>query len=88
MQYGQRADRKVIALAEREYRDSRNKTGKNRKKKLSGTMALILGVVLTLELMIMGAMLFHIDFHSADRITLVLSFAVVYFGVVAGLTDK
>ena len=51
-------------------------------------MALILGVVLTLELMIMGAMLFHIDFHSADRITLVLSFAVVYFGVVAGLTDK
>ena len=88
MQYGQRADRKVIAFAEREYRDIRNKTGKNGKKKLSGTMALILGVVLTLELMIMGAMLFHIDFHSADRITLVLSFAVVYFGVVAGLTDK
>ena len=88
MQYGQRADRKVIAFAEREYRDSRNKTGKNGKKKLSGTMALILGVVPTLELMIMGAMLFHIDFHSADRITLVLSFAVVYFGVVAGLTDK
>lgn len=88
MQYGQRADRKVIAFAERKYRDSRNKTGKNGKKKLSGTMALILGVVLTLELMIMGATLFHIDFHSADRITLVLSFAVVYFGVVAGLTDK
>ena len=51
-------------------------------------MALILGVVLTLEFMIMGAMLFHIDFHSADRITLILSFAAVYFGVVAGLTDK
>ena len=51
-------------------------------------MALILGVVVTLELMIMGAMLFHIDFHSADRIAMVFAFAVLYFGVVAGLTDK
>ena len=58
------------------------------KRSFPVTMALILGVVLTLEFMIMGAMLFHIDFHSVDRITLILSFAAVYFGIVAGLTDK
>ena len=88
MQCGQRADRKIIAFERGEYGDERNRFRKPGKKKLSGTMALILGVVLTLEFMIMGAMLFHIDFHSVDRITLILSFAAVYFGIVAGLTDK
>ena len=88
MQCGQRADRKIIAFERGEYGDERNRSRKPGKKKLSGTMALILGVVLTLEFMIMGAMLFHIDFHSADRIAMVFAFAVLYFGVVAGLTDK
>lgn len=87
MQCEQRADRKIIAFERGEYGGERNRSGKQERKAFR-TMALILGVVLTLELMIMGAMLFHIDFHSADRITLILSFAAVYFGVVAGLTDK
>lgn len=58
MQCEQRADRKIIAFERGEYGGERNRSGKQGKKKLSGTMALI------------------------------LSFAAVYFGVVAGLTDK
>ena len=34
------------------------------------------------------AMFLNIDFHSADRIALVLAFMVLYSGVVAALTDK
>lgn len=85
MQCGQRTDRKVISFTEREYVSHGRDGGR---KKLSGTMALILGVVLTVELMILGAMLFHVDFRSADRIALIFAFVVLYFGVVAGLTDR
>ena len=74
MQYVQRADRKIVGYEETEYDQNRRNSRDQEKKKFSRTMALILGVVLTLELMIMGAMLF--------------AFAVLYFGVVAGLTDK
>lgn len=88
MQYVQRTDRKIVGYEETEYDQNRRNSRDQGKKKFSRTMALILGVVLTLELMIMGAMLFHIDFHSADRIAMVFAFAVLYFGVVAGLTDK
>lgn len=88
MQYVQRTDRKIIGYEEAEYYLNRRHTETKEKKKFSRTMALILGGVLTLELMIMGAMIFHIDFHSADRIAMILAFAVLYFGVVAGLTDK
>ena len=42
----------------------------------------------TLEIIILGAMFLHVDFHSVDRIALILAFVVVYFGVVAGLTDR
>lgn len=87
MQYGQRADRKVIAFEKSEYPADGH--GRRREKqKLSGIMALILGVVLTVELMVIVAMLFGIDFHSADRIAVVLAFVVLYSGVVAGLTDR
>ena len=43
---------------------------------------------MTAELLIMGAMFMNIDFRSADRIALILGAAVLYFGVVALLTDN
>ena len=46
------------------------------------------GALVTIEIMIMGAMLLKVDFHSADRIALALGFMVLYSGVVAALTDK
>ena len=49
---------------------------------------MIMGIIVTIEIMIAGAMLLNIDFGSADIIALVLAFVVLYFGVVAGLTDK
>ena len=58
------------------------------KQKLSSGMAMILGAGLTLEIMIGGAMLFNLDFHGADIIAVVLAFMVLYFAVVASLTDK
>lgn len=51
-------------------------------------MAMVLGALVTIEIMIMGAMLLKVDFHSADRIALALGFMVLYSGVVAALTDK
>lgn len=63
-------------------------TRKKETRKFSSVMAMILGVLVTLEIMVMGAMLLNIDFHSADRIALVLAFMVLYSGVVAALTDK
>ena len=71
----------------RVYRAERSHGKKNRRK-FSSIMAMVLGAIVTIEIMIMGAMVLKLDFHSADRITLILSFAAVYFGVVAGLTDK
>lgn len=61
---------------------------KRTKEKLSRPMAMIMGIIVTIEIMIAGAMLLNIDFGSADIIALVLAFVVLYFGVVAGLTDK
>ena len=51
-------------------------------------MAMFLGLFVTIEIMIGGAMILNIDFHTADMIAVVFAFAVLYFGVVAGLTDK
>lgn len=58
------------------------------KKKFSNVMAMVLGILVTLEIMILGAMVMKIDVHSADRIAMALAFVVVYSGVVAALTDK
>ena len=51
-------------------------------------MAMVIGVLVTLEIMIAGAMVLNFDFHGADVIALVLGFMVLYSGVVALLTDK
>ena len=58
------------------------------KQKLSSGMAMILGALLTIELMIGGAMILNFDFKGADIIAVVLAFMVLYFAVVASLTDK
>ena len=63
-------------------------TRKKETRKFSSVMAMIMGVLVTLEIMVMGAMFLNIDFHFADRIALVLAFMVLYSGVVAALTDK
>ena len=57
-------------------------------RKFSGSTAMILGLFITLELMIGGAMIFNYDFHGADLIALLFAFMVLYSGVVAVLTDK
>lgn len=57
-------------------------------KKFSGSTAMILGLFITLEIMIGGAMIFNYDFHGADIIALIFAFMVLYSGVVAVLTDK
>ncbi|MDY5021085.1 MAG: hypothetical protein SPE99_01650 [Blautia sp.] len=56
--------------------------------KLSCAMAMILGAIVTVEIMIAGAMIFNFDFRGADGIALLFAFVVLYFGVVAVLTDK
>ncbi|MDO4273817.1 MAG: hypothetical protein Q4D16_09110 [Eubacteriales bacterium] len=56
--------------------------------RLSSVTAMIIGAIVTAEIMVAGAMLLNIDFHGADVIALVLVFMVLYFGVVAVLTDK
>ena len=86
-QKGNRSD-KIIVLADTGYYTEQTKQKHRKKKKLSCIMAMFLGAVVTVELLIMGAMLLNIDFRSADRVALILGAAVLYFGVVASLTDK
>jgi hypothetical protein len=57
-------------------------------EKLSSAKAMLLGVFVTAEIMIAGAMLFNVDVHTADGLSVILGFLVLYFGVVACLTDK
>ena len=78
-------DRKIIAFADNGYYPH---TGKKQEGKLSRSMAMFLGLFVTIEIMIGGAMILNIDFHTADMSAVVFAFAVLYFGVVAGLTDK
>lgn len=61
---------------------------KQEDRKLSSVMAVVLGFLVTLEIMVAGAMVLNFDFHTADTLAVVGSFAVLYFGVVAVLTDK
>lgn len=77
---------KIIALSDARYYYEEKK--KPADKKFSSVMAMILGFLVTLEIMVAGAMIFNIDFHTADTLAVIFSFAVVYFAVVAGLTDK
>ena len=76
---------------EKEMTNTANTTQRirrNKNHKFSKTMALILGVIVTLEVMIAGGMIFNIDFHSADIIALIFGFIVVFSGAVAILTDN
>ena len=77
------APTKKPLLGERWHREAMTE-----RRKLSSVMAMVLGALVTIEIMIMGAMLLKVDFHSADRIALALGFMVLYSGVVAALTDK
>ena len=46
------------------------------------------GLIVTLEVMVAGGMIFNIDFHSADMVAVVMGFMVLYAGIVAILTDN
>lgn len=48
----------------RVYRAERSHGKKNRRK-FSSIMAMVLGAIVTIEIMIMGAMVLKLDFHSA-----------------------
>ena len=61
---------------------------RNENHKFSKTMAVILGVIVTLEIMVAGGMIFNVDFHSTDIIALLFGFMVVFSGAVAILTDN
>ena len=74
--------------ARRHHETENRENAHTGKKKFSNVMAMVLGILITLEIMIIGAMLLRIDVHSADRIAMALAFVVVYSGVVAALTDK
>lgn len=69
------------------YRNERSARKKSHRK-FSSIMAMILGALVTIEIMVIGAMVLKLDFHSMDRIALGLGFMVVYSGVVVMLTDK
>lgn len=57
-------------------------------EKLSPFMAMIMGIAVTVEIMIAGGMILNIDFRNVDMIALILAFVVLYFAVVAILTDQ
>ena len=46
--------------------------------KFSRMMAVILGLIVTVEVMIAGGMIFNIDFHSADIVAVIMGFIVLY----------
>lgn len=81
---GRNINSRRAALAEGYMEDTQESRG----RKSSGSTAMILGLFITLELMIGGAMIFNYDFHGADLIALLFAFMVLYSGVVAVLTDK
>ena len=72
------SSRKAV-LAEGRYVEAER--GHCGRQKLSSGMAMVLGAL-------GGAMLFNFDFRGADIVAVVLSFMVLYFAVVASLTDK
>ena len=62
MQSGQRIDREMAAFVPDKYDSYGRGRGKQGKEKLSGGKALLWGIVLTLEIIILGAMFLHVDF--------------------------
>ena len=59
---GRNINSRRAALAEGYMEDTQESRG----RKFSGSTAMILGLFITLELMIGGAMIFNYDFHGAD----------------------
>ena len=51
--------------AKRHY-ETENRENHTERKKFSNAMAMILGILVTVEIMILGAMVMKIDVHSAD----------------------
>jgi hypothetical protein len=51
-------------------------------------MAMFMSLILTVEIMVAAAMFLNIDFLKADVIALAFAFMVLYFGIVALLTNK
>ena len=82
----ERIRERKVALADGGYAEPQRERRSDRK--LSRTMAMVIGVLVTLEIMIAGAMVLNFDFRGADVIALGLGFMVLYSGVVALLTDK
>ena len=56
-------------------------------RKLSNMMAVIMGFIVTAEIMTAGAMILNTDSHRTDGIALFFGFMVIYFGVVAVLAE-
>ena len=77
---------KMAAVADTGYYPGSGK--KQESRKCSRAMAMILGLIATVEIMIAGAMILNVDFHTADMIAVIMAFTVVYSAVVAVLTDK
>ena len=67
------SSRKAV-LAEGRYVEA--ESGHCGRQKLSSGMAMVLGALLTMEIMLGGAMLFNFDFRGADIVAVVLSFMV------------
>ena len=82
----ERVKERKVAYAHGEYGTCDRR--QNQKGKLSCAGAMILGILVTLEIMVAGAMILNYDFHGADVISLFLVFLVLYFSVVAALTNK
>lgn len=81
--------RQEMAFVQGTVSGMEGKSGAHRRdKKLSKNMAMFLGIIVTVEIMIAGAMVFNFDFKGADVIALIFAFMVLYSGVVAMLTDK
>lgn len=59
-----------------------------KREKLSPIMAIFLGLLVTLEIMVAGTMILKIDVRTADIIAILFAYIVLYFRVVAFLTDK
>lgn len=75
-----------VALVDGGYMEPQRR--KESRGKLSSAMAMVIGAIVTLEIMVAGAMILNIDFHGMDVIALIFAFMVLYFGVVAVLTDR
>ena len=77
------SSRKAV-LAEGRYVEAEN--GHCGRQKLSSGMAMVLGALLTMEIMLGGAMLFNFDFRGADIVAVVLSFMVIFCS--GSITDR